>query len=170
MKLWRIGASAVDYESVRESAREVLEALVGTTSETAHYAVYEGGWAVYVEKIDGVHPIRAYTTVGGRSPAYASATGKALLAWRGLSEFERVGATAERFTEATHVGAKSLLAHAQAIREAGVAVNRGRVAKRRLGRGCARLRPGGRCRGGHRCLRAICARRDQPGALCGSGS
>ena len=125
VKLWRIGASAVDYESVRESAREVLEALVGTTSETAHYAVYEGGWAVYVEKIDGVHPIRAYTTVGGRSPAYASATGKALLAWRGLSEIEHVGETAERFTAATHVGAEPLLAHAKAIRRAGFAVSRG---------------------------------------------
>ena len=125
VKLWRIGASAVDYEAVRESARDVLEGLVRATSETAHYAVYEGGWAVYVEKIDGVHPIRAYTTVGGRSPAYASATGKALLAWRGANEIAHVGESAERFTSATHVGAEPLLTHAEAIRQAGVAINRG---------------------------------------------
>jgi DNA-binding IclR family transcriptional regulator len=102
-----------------------LQQLTADTSETAHYAVYEAGTGVYLEKVDGTHPIRAYTAVGGRSPAYASATGKAILAWRDESEIAEIGRTAQRLTPATHVGAKELCRHAAEIRRAGISVNRG---------------------------------------------
>jgi len=125
LKLWRIGCTAIDYETLRANILPVLQRLVKLTSETALYAVYDDGYATYVEKVEGLHPIRAYTTVGGRSPAYASATGKALLAWRGEAEIARLGAQADQLTEATHVGADNLLRHAADIRRAGVAVNRG---------------------------------------------
>jgi DNA-binding IclR family transcriptional regulator len=125
VKLWRIGANAVDYDSIRQQALPILQRLVEETSETAHYAVYEGGSGVYLEKVDGTHPIRSYTAVGGRSPAYASATGKAILAWRDEREIAEIGRTAQRLTAATHVGAKELCRHAAEIRTAGFSVNRG---------------------------------------------
>lgn len=125
LQLWRIGAGALDYERVRERVVPVLRWLVDATGETAHYSVYEDGMAVYVEKIEGLHPVRAYTSVGGRSPAHASATGKALLAWQDEAELRRVAAAAQPFTDRTHVGVEEILKHLEEIRGAGYAVNRG---------------------------------------------
>jgi IclR family KDG regulon transcriptional repressor len=124
-KLWRIGSTAVDYDSIRENARAVLSQLVNETSETAHYSVYEDGYAVYVEKLDGLHPIRSYTAIGGRSPAYATATGKALLAWQDEAEISRVARGARRFTDTTRVGTAEILAEMKRIRESGYAINYG---------------------------------------------
>jgi IclR family transcriptional regulator, KDG regulon repressor len=124
-KLWRIGASAVDLDSIRQNARHVLADLVKKTSETAHYSVYEDGHAVYVEKMDGLHPVRAYTALGGRSPAYAGATGKALLAWQSEDEIRRVAKGAKRFTRNTLVGELPILREMSRIRKMGYAVNQG---------------------------------------------
>ncbi len=124
-KLWRIGASAVDLDSIRQNARHVLVNLVKKTSETAHYSVYENGHAVYVEKMDGLHPIRAYTMLGGHAPAYACATGKAMLAWQREDEIRRVAKNAKRFTRNTVVGELPILREMSRIREMGYAVNQG---------------------------------------------
>ena len=125
LKVWRIGAGAVQYARITEQVVPTLRQLVESTGETAHYSVYDTGHAVYIEKIDGLHPVTVYTRVGGRSPAYASATGKALLAWQDESEIKRVAEQAERFTDRTQVGVESILQHAQSVRRAGYAVNRG---------------------------------------------
>jgi DNA-binding IclR family transcriptional regulator len=125
LKLWRIGCAAVDFGNLHETILPTLRHLVEETSETALYAVYDSGRAVYVEKVEGVHPIRAYASVGGHSPAYATATGKALLAWRTEDEIARVGAAAVRITEATCIGSKATLQNAAEVRRNGFAVNRG---------------------------------------------
>jgi len=125
LKTWRIGRNALDSGAVRDEVLPLLRRLVEDTGETAHYAAYEDGSSVYIEKVDGLHPIRSYTTVGGRSPAYATATGKALLAWRDEREIAEIGRRAERFTDATHCGADAVLGEAMRTRKAGYAVNRG---------------------------------------------
>lgn len=125
LKMWRIGCNAVNSENVRDEVIPVLRDLVERTGETTHYCVYEDGHSVYVEKVDGLHPIRAYTSVGGRSPAYATATGKALLAWRDEEEIAEVARRSQRWTEETHVGVKAISRHMADIRRDGFAVNRG---------------------------------------------
>jgi IclR family transcriptional regulator, KDG regulon repressor len=142
-KLWRIGASAVNLESIRESLRLALTELVEKTSETAHYSVYEDGFSVYVDKVDGLHPIRAYTAVGGRSPAYATATGKALLAWQTKAEIERVAGRVERFTDNTLRDAMAVLAHMQSVRGLGYAVNAGEWREGVWGIACPVFDPAG---------------------------
>lgn len=122
--LWRIGASAISQRAMHDEIRVALQRLVDETEETAHYSIYERGMAVYVEKIDGTHPVRAYTFVGGRSPAYASATGKALLAAQAEEEVARVAAGIERFTPTT-LAPDALAREMEAVRTRGYAVNRG---------------------------------------------
>jgi len=124
LKLWRIGCSVVQYDFVRQRIVPLLGDLMRQTGETTHYAVYELGHSVYVEKVDGTYPIRSYTEIGGRSPAFASATGKALLAWRSPEEIEAVAATVVRFTPTT-LAATELADELQSVRRAGVAVNHG---------------------------------------------
>ncbi len=125
LKLWELGCLAVDWDDTRDVVPPVLKQLVQTTNETAHYAIYDQGRAVYIEKVDGSHPVRAYTRVGGSSPAYATATGKALLAWRPEAEIREVLVAATRFTDVTVTSADSFLRHAEEIRHAGHAINRG---------------------------------------------
>lgn len=125
LKLWRIGVSALDSGAINDEVLPLLRALVGRTGETAHYAAYEDGSSVYIEKVDGLHPIRSYTAVGGRSPAYATATGKALLAWRDEAEIAEIGRTAQRFTDATVAGTDAVLREAARTRRQGYAINRG---------------------------------------------
>lgn len=125
LKMWQIGCNAFNADAIRDEVLPLLRGLVDRTGETAHYAAYEDGSSVYIEKVDGLHPIRSYTAVGGRSPAYATATGKALLAWRDEREIAEVGRLAHRWTDATHVGADSVLRAAAETRRLGYAVNRG---------------------------------------------
>lgn len=125
VKLWRIGARAIDYTRIHSEVVAILDSLVSRTSETAHFSIYEDGHAVYVEKVEGTHPIHAYTHVGGRSPAYASATGKALLAYQPSDEIERVARSARRHTAVTIVSSAELVAEAARVRETNIAVNRG---------------------------------------------
>lgn len=125
LKMWQIGCNALDSEAIRDEVIPLLRDLVDRTGETAHYAAYEDGCSVYIEKVDGLHPIRSYTAVGGRSPAYATATGKALLAWREEAEIAEIGRLAKRWTDATKTGAEDVIRDAAHTRRAGYAVNRG---------------------------------------------
>ncbi|MGE0798873.1 MAG: IclR family transcriptional regulator [Lautropia sp.] len=118
------GASA-DEDMLHNRARAHLQLLVAETGETAHYAVYQDGHGIYIDKLEGLHPIRAYTRVGGWSPAYASATGKALLAWQDSREIERVAVSATRYTKQTKVGVRAIVSEMKRVRTQGYAVNRG---------------------------------------------
>ncbi|HZP85634.1 MAG TPA: IclR family transcriptional regulator [Burkholderiales bacterium] len=111
--------------AINARARAELHTLVELTGETAHYAVYENGCAVYVDKVDGQHPVRAYTQIGGRSPAYATATGKALLAWQSPEEIARVAAGAVAFTKRTHATLAAIEREERKVRAQQLAINRG---------------------------------------------
>lgn len=124
LKMWRIGCGAVEQDSIHDAVMAALRTIVDRTGETALYAVYEGGYAVYIEKLEGSHPILAYATVGGRSPAYASATGKALLSWRQPREIEVIAAGAQQLTDATLSG-QAILDDCAVARTVGYTLNRG---------------------------------------------
>lgn len=125
LKLWKIGCRAVDFENVRSTVIPALQRLAANTGETSLYAVYDNGNSVYVEKVESSHPIRAYTNVGMSSPAYATATGKVLLAWQGELDIRTIFMDAERFTPATATDPDEFLLHANEIRAQGYAINRG---------------------------------------------
>ena len=83
-----------------------------------------GSDVVYVDKIDSPQPIRAYSMIGGRAPAHAVATGKALLAYQSDGYVERYADQLQRHTPATIVTMPLLGRAAQGVR-AGYAINRG---------------------------------------------
>lgn len=85
----------------------------------------DGLEVIYIDKIDSVQPIRAYSMVGGRAPAYAVATGKALLAAQPASYLDAFPAELQRFTAATIVEPAALKAELAKIARVGYAINRG---------------------------------------------
>lgn len=84
IRLWEKGWLAANQLGLREVARPFVEVLAEQSRETVHLAILDPadpGYVVYIDKVESAHPVRAYSTVGGRAPSYCVATGKAMLAF-----------------------------------------------------------------------------------------
>src|SRR5690625_4893637 len=91
LNMFGMGAQQVARLDVRRYAPSFMRKLAFRTIETVHLSLMDGLDVVYIDKIDSPQPLIAYSTVGGRAPAYAVATGKALLAFQGpdyLDQFD----------------------------------------------------------------------------------
>lgn len=113
---------------VRQAALPELEMLRDDTTETVHLAVLDKMEVVYVEKLHGLHAIGLMSSrVGGRSPAYCTGVGKALIAHtnpefvRGY--FEQVGL--HRYSDATIQSIDELMDHLEKVRCQGYALDCG---------------------------------------------
>jgi DNA-binding IclR family transcriptional regulator len=69
-----------DYSPLRGVASPVLRRLHTDTSLVVHLGVLIGADIVYLDKVSGSSAISVPTRVAGRTPAHASALGKAMLA------------------------------------------------------------------------------------------
>lgn len=125
MKLWQLSAMLSSDRDIKALARPYLQGLASRTQETVHLSMLSGAEVIYIDKIDSSHPIGTYTKVGGRAPAYAVSTGKAMLATLSDDEVRRICSSMEKFTDRTLYGLDSLLAELRRIRLQGYATNRG---------------------------------------------
>src|SRR5262249_12120159 len=95
------------------------------SGEQTLLAVRQGGDLVYLEKVEGPHPIRNHAEVGQRGHLHSSSMGKALLAW--LPEAERneivAGLRLVRHSPNTITDRRRLLAELELTRSRGWAVN-----------------------------------------------
>ena len=125
IKLMGLGVRQLARLDVRQFAAPFMHALAEATGETVHLSVLDGIDVVYIDKIDSPQPVRAYSMVGGRAPAYAVATGKALLAHAPEGYLERYAAQLTLHTPRTAGTLPALEAElAQTVRT-GYAVNTG---------------------------------------------
>ncbi len=76
----QLGAATARQETLRWQALAPLQDLAAATGETAHVSVLHEGESVCVQAAEGPRMLRMRALVGRRSPAHASALGKALLA------------------------------------------------------------------------------------------
>lgn len=126
LKLWEIGCAAVRGLNVRDAARPAMERLMRRTGETVHLSVWDQGEVVYIEKVDGTNPIRLHSTIGGRAPAHATASGLAFLAFRKPEETtEAWKKDLSRFTERTITTTNQLEHRLDEIRRQGYAFSTG---------------------------------------------
>ena len=106
-------------------------ALAERTSETVHVSVLDGAEVLYVDKVESPQPVRAYSRVGGRAPAYCVATGKALLAHAPDGVVAELSAALVRYTPRTITDPEALRKELRRVREIGV---RGEQPRRMAGR------------------------------------
>jgi DNA-binding IclR family transcriptional regulator len=125
MKLFSLGVRQLGQLDVRRAATRHIAELARETGETVHLSVLDGVDVIYIDKIDSVQPIRAYSMIGGRAPAHAVATGKALLAAEGEEYVARLGRPLPRHTPATVVDPAVLKADLARAARLGYAMNRG---------------------------------------------
>ncbi len=95
-------ARAMDHSPLRSVASPVLERLHADTGLVVHLGVLLGADVVYLDKVAGSIGSSVPTRVGGRTPAHASALGKAMLARLRPEDIDAmVGDTLRKCTPAT---------------------------------------------------------------------
>ena len=124
LRIHTLGAAALQHEQLRWQALPPLQDLARDTGETVHVAILYDSEAICVQAVDGTHLVRMHAYVGKRTPAHASALGKALLAHLPDAEIEALAATGlRRFTPATLTDPAALRAALHAIRAQGYALD-----------------------------------------------
>ncbi|MCK7622650.1 IclR family transcriptional regulator [Streptomyces sp. RS10V-4] len=85
-----LGALAAHHHRLRRAALPHLHELHEATGHLVHLAVLDEAEVVHVERIGGAADTAVPTRVGGRQPAYCTASGKAILAFGDDAVVEQV--------------------------------------------------------------------------------
>jgi IclR family transcriptional regulator, KDG regulon repressor len=125
LRVWEIGQHIHAGMSIVRFARPHLRRLVELTGETAHLAIFDQVEIVYLDKVESPNPVRAYTAIGDRAPAYCTASGKALLAYQTDSAIEAVAQAISHRTPSTITDLHDLQKEMDAVRRRGFATNLG---------------------------------------------
>lgn len=88
-RLVELGSLAVHQDRLHAAALPMLHELHRATGLVVHLSILDGADVVYLEKIGAGMGAAIATRIGGRQPAHCTASGKAILAYRGetLDEF-----------------------------------------------------------------------------------
>ena len=125
LKLWELGCRILEGVDLKRVAQAQMRELADATEETVHLSILNDVEVVYLDKIESSQPVRAYTAVGGRAPAYCVATGKALIAFANAELLRRIEVSLVRHTSSTITEVAALRKEIDAIRRSGYAVNKG---------------------------------------------
>ncbi|TDG08340.1 IclR family transcriptional regulator [Paraburkholderia guartelaensis] len=124
-KLFELGAKQMAQIDVRQFAAAHMRALMELTQETVHLSILDGGSVVYVDKVESLQPVRAYSVLGGHAPAYCVATGKILLAHQSDQYIARHLPELVSHTKATITDLPALKLELSRAKATGYAINRG---------------------------------------------
>jgi DNA-binding IclR family transcriptional regulator len=76
----QFGQLVANRLDIRSIAKPIMETLRDDVEEAVNLIVRDGNEAMYIEKVDTLHPVRLYTSIGRRSPLYAGACSRIILA------------------------------------------------------------------------------------------
>ncbi|MEV4581542.1 IclR family transcriptional regulator [Nonomuraea jabiensis] len=79
-KAFIVGSTVGNRGGLRAQALPFMNALAADVQETIHLMIPDGDTVVLIERIDSMHPVRAFAPLGARAPLHASSNGKAILA------------------------------------------------------------------------------------------
>jgi DNA-binding IclR family transcriptional regulator len=125
LKLWEMGSMLVRDVDLVSAAGPRLRKLSNDCHESIQLAVFDGGFVVYVDKVDSAQPLKAITSIGSRVPASVTSTGKAILAWLGDEALDQAVEHVKRYTPHTLVRRKDIEHDLEETRARGYSINRG---------------------------------------------
>lgn len=125
IRLWELGSTVLANLDLRRLAEAPMRRLLEQTRENVHLSLLDGDDVVYVHKLDSPQPVRTFSSIGGRAPAYAAATGKAILAWQNEAQLESLSRRLARHSPTTIVDPEDFLREMAWIRNHGYAVSNG---------------------------------------------
>ena len=125
LKLWEMGSMLVRDVDLVAVASPRLRRLCLDTHESVQLTVFDGGFVVYVDKVDSPQPLKAMTSIGSRVPASVTSTGKALLAWSPTEALDQAMQHVKKYTPITLVKRKDIERDLEETRQRGYAINKG---------------------------------------------
>ena len=116
LKMLTVGSKALGAMDLHDASRPVIKRLARYFQETVHLAILMDARVVYIQKVESVHTIRMYSTIGKQAPLYCTSLGKALLAWQ--SDRDQIVKKLDLvpYTRNTIVTRKALIAEIEAAR------------------------------------------------------
>jgi len=85
-----LGGRALRSNDLRSLSQPELKALAAHIGETATLEILAGHEMIILDEVAGEHLMSGGQTIGTRWPAYATSTGKAMMAYMDAQELERV--------------------------------------------------------------------------------
>ena len=125
LRLWEMGARAAGRTGLVEAARPALKWLTSVTGQTSALVVLRDTDVLYVDVVEGLEPLRFYADLGARAPAYATASGKAMLAHRADLVPGVVRKGLRRLAPGTITRPADLRRRLAEVRRTGLSINRG---------------------------------------------
>lgn len=121
LKLFELGAKALQNVDLIRSADIEMRELSKLTRETIHLGALDEDSIVYIHKIDSMYNLRMYSRIGRRNPLHSTAIGKVLLAWRDRNDVAEILSQVEftRSTTRTVGSAEELMPVLETVREQG---------------------------------------------------
>lgn len=125
LRIWEIGRRAIRRSGLVEVAQPTVRWLAEVTGDTAMLAVLRDTEVLYLDVAVGASPLRVCVETGSRAPAYASASGKAMLAHHPELLPAVVRRGMKRITRSTLTRQVQLRRRLAEIRRTGLSVARG---------------------------------------------
>lgn len=85
----QFGHLVAERLDIRQVALPIMHKLHNEVGEAVNLIVQDGKDAIYIEKLDTKQPVRLYTAIGRRSPLYAGACSRVILAFLPNNEQEQ---------------------------------------------------------------------------------
>ena len=125
LRIFELGSQVLAQMNLWEEAPPFLEGLVRDTGETGHLAIFDGGEAIYIEKVEARRALRIPWAIGRGYPAHATSLGKALLAHQSPHIIEAVIAERglARCASRTICDREQLLDELERVRQVGYAID-----------------------------------------------
>jgi IclR family acetate operon transcriptional repressor len=123
--LLRLGDIVGRQLPLGDLCRPLIEDLSRETKLTARVAISDGGYPVFVDRVDGPGSVRFHTPLGQRELPYASAAGKSILAAMDADGVRRMCAETGLAPRTAHTitDMETLLDNLAAVRRLGFAVD-----------------------------------------------
>lgn len=126
IKMYEIGAKALQYPELIDIAKHHMQILADLTGETVHMGTLIDSEIIYIHKVDSKHMLGMYSRIGRRAPIHCTAIGKVLMAWEHPARRDRVldGAEFKRFRDKTITERGAFLAELEQVRRQGFGEDR----------------------------------------------
>lgn len=124
--LFDLAAAVPSQRSLHEAVLLPMTDLRNSSGETVQVGVLDGRQVVYVERLNSPNTLRLFTELGRRNDAHCTGSGKALLAFLGKPQLDKLlkGWDPPRRTEHTITSRTDLVAELERVRRDGFAENR----------------------------------------------
>lgn len=124
LRVWELGQLVQGPLQMREQALPAMRDLRDQFNETVNLGVLDGPEVVYIELIESRRSLRMHAQLGGRDPAYATALGKALLAFLPEAQLpDHLPAVLAPRTPGTITSLEQLRTHLATVRAHGYALD-----------------------------------------------